>query len=120
MGGCDPRPGKAGLSQGLAELVFGVSVPAAGAVWGELMPGSSCWGQGQSQGFVPGGSAGVAQVWCREEEEDGRKEGRQEGRSQGVAQVMLLPAAVGARMGWEVTCAPLEEIWGWSRTLNDG
>lgn len=31
VGGCDPRPGKAGLSQGLAELFFGVFLLAAGA-----------------------------------------------------------------------------------------
>lgn len=70
------------------------------------MWGAALWGRGGVRVL------GVAEARCGEEEEDGR-------RSQGVAQVTLLPAAVGARMGWEVTCPPLEEIWGRSRTLND-
>lgn len=78
-------------------------MPAAGAGAGV---GCSAVGQRRSEG------SRVAEARCGEEEEDGR-------RSQGVAQVTLLPAAVGARMGWEVTCPPLEEIWGRSRTLND-
>lgn len=120
LGGCDPRPGKAGLSQGLAELVFGVSVPAAGAVWGELMPGAG--DRGRAGGSSPGaGEAlpGRPRFGAERRRRRRMMGGMKEGRSQGVAQVMLLPAAVGARMGWEV-CTPLEEIWGWSRTLNDG
>lgn len=56
---------------------------------------------GAERGVHPPNGAGMAEVWCTEEEEDGRKDGRMEGRMEGdgVAQVTLLPAAVGARMG---------------------
>lgn len=76
LGGCDPRPGKAGLSQGLAELVFGVSVPAAGAVWGELMPGAG--DRGRAGGSSPGAGEALP-GWPRfgaERRRRRRKEGR--------------------------------------------
>lgn len=86
------------------------------------MLGNSVVGAEAEQGVhpLPGHRTGEARCvpgWPRFGAERRR---RMEGRSsQGVLQVMLLLAAVGARVGWEITCSPLEEIWGWSRILND-
>lgn len=119
-GAVTPGPGRLVFPRAWQSCFFGVLVPGW-LLWDDARS-RVLGGTGRAKGFIPvrgarsrRGSAGVAEVWCREEEEE--EDGR---RSQGVAQVMLLPAAVGARTGWEVTCPPLEEIWGRSRTLNDG
>lgn len=120
VGGCEPGPGRLVFPRAWQSCFLGCLCRGC---WAGLKLGSSVVGAEAERGVHPQPGHGTGEArrvpgWPSFGAERRRRmEGR---RLQGVVQVMLLLPAAGARMGWEVTCPPVEEIWRWSRTRNDG